>query len=163
MFELLVSDNKIAINIDSDGSKISFCSRLVSGNFPNYISVININNTKRLVIDNDKFIKSIDRVGTVVVDQVNAVRFDISSNKVVISGVDREIGRAREEIDAQFDSEDMTINFNGRFIRELLKNIPSKNSIIMMSQSDAAVKILPDSKGDVGCEFVLMPIEITKT
>ncbi len=161
-FELMVSENKIAANIDCGDTKTSFCSRLVSGTFPNYISVINTQHNKRLVIDNEQFIKSIDRVSTVISDQVNAVKFDISSSKVVISGADRELGRAQEELDAQFDSEPMTINFNGRFIIELLKNISTKKSIILMSQGDMAVKILPDAQRDVGCEFVLMPIEITK-
>jgi DNA polymerase-3 subunit beta len=99
-------------------------------------------------------------------DSTNSVKLEISQNKLIISGVSRELGSAVEEIDASFNAfEPLEICFNSRYLLEILREIKTPQVTLLLAESNSSTIIKPidsDSTSDVDMIFAVMPIEIVK-
>lgn len=91
----------IEANID-DNIKSIYSSRIVNGSFPEYKTALEINNNKVLVVNVKDFINAIDRVDTIVSDISNSIQLSINNNKLIVSGISKELGSAVEELDCGY-------------------------------------------------------------
>ena len=163
-----VSENRISFSLMSaENIQTEFASRLISGTFPEYKAAVEVSNDKILTADTAEFIEALDRVSTVVVDSTNSVKLSISSEKLLLSGISRELGSASEEIDVTFSSgEAMEICFNSRYLLEILKEIETPQVRLRLATSSSSTLIEPsetENKPDVSMIFAVMPIEIVTT
>lgn len=164
--EVAVSENRISFQINAE-IKTEFSSRLVSGTFPEYKSALNVSNDKILTLNNAEFIQALDRVSTIVLDSTNSVKLNISQNKIIISGVSRELGSAIEEIDVDFNAlQPMDICFNSKYLVEILKEINTPNVKMLLAESNSSTIIKPTNQSEASeldIVFAVMPVEIVKT
>lgn len=163
-----VSENRISFSLTStENIQTEFSSRLINGTFPEYKAALEVSNDKVLVVNTSDFIYALDRVSTVVVDSTNSVRLNISSDKLVLAGISRELGSATEEIDATFSSvEPLEICFNSRYLLEVLKEIETPQVKLLLAESNSSTIIEPvnaDSSSELDVVFAVMPIEIVKS
>ena len=163
-----VSENRISFSLESlDKIKSEFSSRLINGTFPEYKAALDVSNDKILIVNNSEFIEALDRVSTVVQDSTSSVKLSISKDKLVISGVSRELGSATEEIEATFNSLDpLEICFNSRYLLEILKQIETPQVKLLLAESNSSTIIEPTDSGeqsDINMVFAVMPIEIVKS
>ena len=163
--QISVSENRISFSLtSSENIQTEFTSRLISGTFPEYKAAVEVPNDKILIADTAEFIEALDRVSTVVVDSTNSVKLSISSDKLLLSGVSRELGSAHEEIDVSFSSsEPMEICFNSRYLLEILKEIETSRVRLRLASSSSSTIIEPsntEDKSDINMVFAVMPIEI---
>ena len=109
---------------------------------------------------------ALDRVSTVVVDATSSVKLQITSDKLMLSGVSHEFGSAREEIDAIFKgAEQLEICFNSRYLLEILKEIQTPQVQLRLAASNSSTIIEPvisDKTPDIDMVFAVMPIEVIK-
>ena len=160
-----ISDTRISFSLKStENIETSFEARLINGTYPEYKAAIEVNNDKTLTLNTLEFIEALDRVSTVVVDSTNSVKLRITSNMLELSGVSRELGSAKEELEANYSStEPMEICFNSRYLLELLKEIATQNVCLKLATSSSSTLIEPTETGekpDVNMIFAVMPIEI---
>lgn len=163
-----VSENRISFSLTStENIQTEFSSRLINGTFPEYKAALEVSNDKVLIVNTSDFIYALDRVSTVVVDSTNSVRLNISSDKLVLAGISRELGSATEEIDATFSSvEPLEICFNSRYLLEVLKEIETPQVKLLLAESNSSTIIEPvdaDSSSELDVVFAVMPIEIVKS
>ena len=166
--QISVTENRISFSlISTENIQTEFGSRLISGTFPEYKAAIDVSNDKILTVNTAEFIEALDRVSTVVIDSTNSVKLSIFSDKLLFSGISRELGSASEEIDVTFSSQEpMEICFNSRYLLEILKEIETPTVRLRLSTSSSSTIIEPtdtDEKPDVNMVFAVMPIEIVKT
>lgn len=162
-----VSENRISFNLQSaEKIQTEFSSRLISGTFPEYKAALDVSNDKILIINTSDFIEALDRVSTVVMDSTNSVKLNIFSDKLVLSGVSRELGSATEEIEATFNAlEPLEICFNSRYLLEVLREIETPQVRLLLAESNSSTIIKPintDGASDIDMVFAIMPIEIVK-
>ena len=160
-----VSDTRISLKLTSTENIVTeYTARLINGTFPEYKVAIEVPNNKILIVNTAELIEAIDRVSTVVIDSTNSIKLNISKEKLVLSGISRELGSAIEELSVAFDApEPLEICFNGRYLLEILKEIKTDNVQIMLNNSNSSAIIKPSEFNDnSGIEmiFALMPIEI---
>lgn len=165
--QISVSANRISFTLtSSENIKTEFCSRLINGTFPEYKAALEVTNDKILVVDTAEFVDALDRVSTVVVDATSSVKLQITSDKLVLSGVSHEFGSAREEIDAIFKgAEQLEICFNSRYLLEILKEIQTPQVQLRLAASNSSTIIEPvisDKTPDIDMVFAVMPIEVIK-
>jgi len=165
--EISVSENRISFKVASSEIKTEFSSRLINGTFPEYKSALNVSNDKILIVDTDEIIAALDRVSTIVMDSTSSVKLTINNNKLVLSGISRELGSAIEEIDATFNALDsMEICFNSRYLLEILKEIKTPQVKMLLAESNSSTIIEPASASeasDTDMIFAVMPVEIVKS
>jgi DNA polymerase-3 subunit beta len=160
---LSVSNNRISFKLQDEQIETEFSSRLVNGTFPEYKSALNVSNDKILQINTKEFIEAIDRVSTVVVDSTSSIKLSIHSDKLILSGVSKELGSAVEEIEATFNAfEPMEICFNSRYLIEILDRIETDLVKMLLAESDSSTIVTPVEMFEQELQFAIMPIEIVK-
>ncbi len=160
---LSISDSKISFKISDKSMKTEFSSRLINGVFPEYKSALDVSNDKILLVNTEEFISAIDRVSTVVMDSTNSIKLSIHSDKLILTGVSRELGTAEEEIDASFSAfEPMDICFNSKYLMEIINRIETKQVRIMLAESSSSTIIEPSENTENELQFAIMPIEVIK-
>jgi DNA polymerase-3 subunit beta len=161
--DLSVSSNRISFKLSDDQVGTEFSSRLINGTFPEYKSALNVSNDKILQVNTEEFIDAIDRVSTVVVDSTSSIKLNIHSDKLILTGISKELGSAVEEIEATFNAFDpMEICFNSRYLIEILSRIETDMVKMALAESDSSTIVAPVETSNQELQFAIMPIEIVK-
>lgn len=165
--EISASENRISFKITfPDETVTDFGSRLINGTFPEYKGALEVSNDKILLANTKELIDALDRVSTVVVDSSSSVKLSIQKDKLILSGLSRELGKATEEIEASFNAfEPFEICFNSRYLLEILKQIETPQTKMLLAEATSSTLIQPTDapeKPDIDMIFAVMPIEIVE-
>lgn len=130
--------------------------RLVEGKYPNYNHVIPTNNNNKLIVDRVDLLNSIKRASIFANQASNLVKIKIAGNQLSISAQDLDFASsAYEQINCQYEGEDMEIGFKSLFLLEILSNLSSSDIKIELSDPSRAGLLMPSEK-DVETEDTLM-------
>ena len=117
-----VSENKIKFNIGN----IKLISKVIDGKFPDYKKVVPINNEKTLVVSTKEFVNSVERVTRVSLTE-KGVKLSIDKNNIQLSVNSANSGEGNEKIKAQFNSDNLNISFNSKYLVDIANEIEDKN------------------------------------
>ena len=78
--KIFFSETRIKVEL----GKTAITSKLIDGNFPDYSKVIPEQNHTIMLIDNQKFSESVDRVSTIFADKSRSVTLNLSKNFILI-------------------------------------------------------------------------------
>jgi DNA polymerase III subunit beta len=114
------SDNQIMFEFPSS----LVISRLIEGEYPSYKKVIPEKTGSEVIIGRDAFLNATRRASIFTEQDSMAIKFSIKKKKMVIEKETAYIGKASEEIDADFSgAEEIDIGFNPRYLIDVLKNL----------------------------------------
>ena len=154
-----------AIKISNTRSKIKFeidsgvlISKVINGRFPDYSKVIPKDNVKILQIKLNEFKNSIERVTTVSSDRKEGLKMNISKDFLQLSVNSPNSGEGVENINVKFNSDDMNISFNSRYLIDIASQI--ENDSIIINLKDAASPVLIKDISDKNSFHVVMPMKI---
>ena len=161
----LLEQSSGIIKISNNKSKIKFkinngvlISKVIDGRFPDYSKVIPKNNDKILKIKLDEFRNSIERVATVSSDRTKGLKMNISKDVVQLSVNNPNSGEGIENINAKFNSNDLNISFNSRYLTDIASQI--ENEFIVINLKDASSPVLINDFSDKNSFYVVMPMKI---
>lgn len=118
--------------------------RLVEGNYPNYNSVIPVNNPRRIVVDRVELLNTLRRVSVFSNQASNLIKLELTGNQIKVSAQDIDFSiSAYERINCQYEGEDMEIGFKSVFLLEILSNISSADIVIELADPTRAGLLLP--------------------
>lgn len=158
LIQIQLDSGQITFDIDlKEDINVKYSARLVNGNFPEYQSAINITNDKSLEVNTQEFTGALDRVSTIVSNVSNSIKLSLRNNKLIISGISKELGSASEELDVNFNSQ-LDICFNSKYLMDLIKQINTEKVNILFNTSTSPTIIMPVATNNT--VFVIMPIEI---
>ena len=133
--------------------------RLMSGDFPDYKSIIQvINKAKYIGIDRKILMHSLRRVNIFTEDRYNAVSFLIENGKITLSSQNMDIGSAREEVPVKYEGEAMQLGFNGKYFYDSLQVMASEKIKAYINSEESPCLIQGES--DPGYLSVIMPMKI---
>ena len=117
----LLEDYEGEVKISNIKSKIKFelnnsilISKLIDGKFPHYIQVIPKENQKKLVVDLNPFLDSVDRVASISLDKKDGVKFNLTKDTLNLSVNNTNSGDGKESLNVKFDY-DLDVSFNSRY------------------------------------------------
>jgi len=161
----LLEQNSSAIKISNNKSKIKFemdksvlISKVIDGRFPDYSKVIPIGNDKVLQVKLDEFKNSIERVTTVSSDRTEGLKMTISKDVLQLSVNNPNSGEGIENITAKFNSNDLNMSFNSRYLIDIASQI--ENESIVINLKDAGSPVLIHDYSDKNSFHVVMPMKI---
>tara|TARA_B100000029_G_C17478089_1_gene924525 strand:- start:45 stop:1160 length:1116 start_codon:yes stop_codon:yes gene_type:complete len=161
----LLEQNKTNIIISNNKAKIKFeigngilISKVIDGRFPDYNKVIPKDNNKILEIKLNEFKNSIDRVTTVSADRKEGLKILISKDSVQLSVNSLNSGEGVENINAKFNSNDLSISFNSRYLTDITSQIENENVFIYLK--DPGSPVLVKDPLDKTSFHVVMPMKI---
>ena len=137
--------------------------RLIDGKYPNYAAVIPLENPNKLIINKADFYTKLRRVAFFSNPSNNLTRLEMSGTRLMISAQNIDYASsAKEELNCQYEGDDMQIGFKSKFLLNILDNINSEDVTIEMSDPGRAGLIMPVEKDDENEDvlMLLMPMMI---
>ena len=149
-----INENKIKFTL----GKIKLISKVIDGKFPDYKRVVPTNNDKNLIVSSKEFIASIERVTSVSIDRKEGVKLVINKDNIQLSVNSANSGDGHEKIKASFDSDNLNISFNSKYLIDIASEVENKD--LKMSLKDSTSPILIEDNSDKNSYYVIMPMKI---
>jgi len=153
---LKILNSKTKIRFEIDGGEL--ISKVIDGRFPDYNKVIPSGNDKILQIKLNDFKNSIERVTTVSLDRKEGLKMNISKDRLQLSVNSPTSGEGSENLEAKFNSNDISIIFNSRYLVDIASQIDNQSIVINLKDpgSPALIRDLSDQSSF----HVVMPMKI---
>lgn len=155
------------ISVNTTHIKFSFdnytlISRLIEEGYPNYESVIPLDNDKKLSTNRNSLLASIKRVSLYSSVTTHQIRFSVKKNELKIAAEDVDFGgEARERVDCSYVSEDIEIGFNAIYLMDILSHLDSEEVMFSFSSSVRASIITPTTvKENEDILMLVMPMRL---
>lgn len=152
------SDNHVMF---SSGNSI-LISRLIEEKYPNYESVIPLENEKTLIVDKNQLLASVRRTSLYASSTTHQVRFSMKKGSLTLSAEDIDFGsEARETLTCDYSSEQMEIGFNSAYIIDILSHIDTDEVIFKLSSPTRASIIHPSTQREgENLLMLVMPVRL---
>ena len=137
-------------------------SRMIEEKYPNYESVIPLDNDKILVINKNQLLSSVRRTALYASSTTHQVRFSLKKNTMTVSAEDIDFGsEARENLTCDYSSEALEIGFNSSYIIDILTHIDTDEvSFVFSSPSRASIiRPIPQREGE-DLLMLVMPVRV---
>jgi len=137
-------------------------SKLIEEKYPNYESVIPVDNEIKLVVDKNLLLSSVRRTALYASSVTHLVRFSLSKETLIVSAEDIDFGsEAKEKIPCSFDHDSFVIGFNSSYMIDLLTHIDTEEVVFLLSSPSRAVIVKPHSQqSGEDLLMLLMPIRL---
>ena len=142
-------------------------TKLIELRFPNYAEILsNISYDKKLYINNEKLTNLLKRI--LIFSRSNSESkysstYEFKHNeenkgKMTISALN-EIARINEELDVNFEGEDLKISLNSKYLLEFIQNISKEKELVLeFMYSNSAVKVYEKDNDEY--IYILMPLAL---
>lgn len=154
--ELTMGISKNHILFKRDG--LVMVSKLIEGNYPNYLQVVPTESTKSVTLPKDALAHAVKRVSILSKEKTNAVKVQLEKGRMVLSTNNPEVGEATEDLSVDFDGESLTIGFNSRYLMDVLSGMGTDK--IQMTFNDQLSPCLIMEEGDENYKCVIMPMRV---
>jgi DNA polymerase-3 subunit beta len=119
---------------DIDGTLIA--TRIIEGDFPNYVQVIPKQVAPKIKMNTAEFLAAIRRANLLATPDFQAIKFEVFTDKLVISKTTPDVGESREELPIVFTGEQMIIGFNPQYMIDVLKSLNEESIEVEFLGSD---------------------------
>lgn len=139
----------VIIRFDDRSAEVSFAEgnlacRLIEGKYPNYNSVIPLDNPNQVTIDRKSLIGALRRVLPFASDFSQLIRFHVSSGLLELNAEDIDFSTsAKESIVCEYGGNPMSIGFKGSSMLDILNNLESDDVVIQLADPSRAGVIVP--------------------
>ncbi len=153
-FELALSDKQL---VARKGNETLFV-RLIDGEFPDYRRVIPESTTKEVLLPRDEFIGALRRVSLLSNERARGVVMTFTSGHLEISISNPELGEAREEFEANYKGEKLSVGFNARYFLDVL-DVIRNDTVKILLNTELSPCVVKEGTED-GFLSVIMPMRI---
>ena len=119
---------------------VEISSLLVEGRFPAYERVIPKEQKYTVTIPKKNLMEAVRRCELMTDKKIGKIIFDFTKNTLSLKG-DYELGSSFEELDIDYDGEDMTIAVNFRYMEDVLKHYEYDDVIMQFTEGMKAVTV----------------------
>ncbi|MBI5711403.1 MAG: DNA polymerase III subunit beta [Candidatus Eisenbacteria bacterium] len=162
-FEVASGKNQAGFSAQVGEYRVQIMTRLQEGVYPNYEQVIPKDNPKLLTARRGDLMDAIDLVASHADNVTRQVRFSLRKGRLGVSSTTPELGSGEQQMDAQYDGEDMEIGYNASYLLEILRSIPTEQVQFHLKTALSAgviepVGALPQGEEDLLC--LIMPLRL---
>jgi len=152
--ELVIGENYIRIILES----VTFTSKLVDGQYPNYDSVIPKNCDKQLLVDKNSIRQCLVRTSILSNEKYRGIKLEISQDVLKASANNPDQEEAEDEISISYSGDQIEMGFNVNYLIDAINALDSEN--IELNFTDSNGSSLIQSPGDDSCLYVVMPMRL---
>ena len=168
LLRLLPDEGELSMGISEtqaffETGAVKLYTRLIEGPFPNYQQVVPKQNEQSLDVNTEALLVATDRVSTLAASlTTKQIKMVLGSDSLVLEVASPDIGRAKEEIEAVYGGEKMSIGYNAVYLLDVLKNIGSEEVRFKLDRPDTAGIVEPAEQAE-GEEYftLLMPLKLS--
>lgn len=135
---------------------VTLVMRLIEGEFPNYRQVIPKQQTRQIVLPTETLVHALRRVVLLSSERSRAVKFELTTGLLKLSSNNPDLGEAHEEIDVDYEGDELEIAFNARYLTDCLGVIGAKEVRLGFQDSLSPAQLVPTDDEDTLA--VVMPM-----
>ncbi len=165
-----LAESKVGFSFSLEGGKDSedgmsgavyLSSRLISGVYPDYKSVLPKGNDRIVKVDREELGRSIRRVAIFSDPYTHLVKFSFGSGKIGLFSTSPQGGEAHDEVACEYAGEELEIGYNASYVMDVLKRIEDETvEIQLKSAIDAGIFVPSEQKKGEELLYLLMPIRL---
>lgn len=152
--EVILGSNHIRVI----GPLFSFTSKLVDGRFPDYGAVLPKNGDKILVGGREEMRQALQRAAILSNEKYRGIRLQLSAGTLKVMANNPEQEEAEEEIEVNYDGEELEIGFNVGYLLDVLNALGTDSVKVTLKDADSSADLRAD--GDDSCRYVVMPMRL---
>lgn len=137
-------------------NKIKLISRIIEGNFPDYENVLPAENTNIATILREEFLKGMKRVSSII-GRSEPIKMTLSDKGMLIEA-ESDIGKSKETLDITYEGEETNMNFNVKFLMDLIMHAVGEKMTISAPKTYGAVLFTGEDAEEY--KNIVMPIRI---
>jgi DNA polymerase-3 subunit beta len=143
--------------------RVQVFARLIEGSYPNYEQVIPKDNPRDVSITRTDLVEAVDIVASHAERTTQQIRFSLRDGKFSVSSATADFGAGEQSVDADFRGEDMEIGYNGAYLLQILRSIPTERVVFRLKTALSAgvvepVGALPQADEELLC--LIMPLRL---
>ena len=157
------SDDSVTVKLNASHILIQagnflFISKLIDGRFPDYEKVIPANLDKHVIIDRGNLIDILSRAAILSNEKFRGVSLSISGNTLKVASHNPDQEHASDEMEVQYQDDDIEIGFNVNYLMEALKACDSEK--IDLGLLDPNTSCTFHAEGDSETLYLIMPMRL---
>ena len=136
-------------------------TRLIEGPYPNYDQVIPKDNDRVAIADKVALTSALKRMSVIASDQTHRIRLSFNSGILRFSVQTPDLGEATDELAVRFTGDQLDIGFNGAYLLEILRYLPTDEIKMTFKAPERAATIEPEGWNEPGAYMcLLMPLRL---
>ncbi len=152
--EIAISTNHVRIQFGG----VRFTSKLIDGRFPDYGRVVPANPTKVLLVGREVLRAALSRTAILSNEKFRGIRVGLKPGALVLQAHNPEQEEAEEELELNYDGEEMEIGFNVNYLLDALGAIETPD--VELGFTDANSSCLLHAPGPADSKYVVMPMRL---
>ena len=138
------------------GENIKCVTNLINKQYPAYEGIIPKKSDEDLfaVVEVKKLKQSLDIVSVAFDNEAPVIKSTFENNKLTMESVNKDIGKALDEIEIEYNGDKLTLQLNPKYLIDLFPIVTDENININFKDEVAAVKITSSNI----C-YIIMPIK----
>jgi DNA polymerase-3 subunit beta len=160
---LLGSEGVVTVTIGSNHIRVQigdirFTSKLIDGRFPEYSRVIPANPPRLVQADKDILRSALQRTAILSNEKYRGIRLAMKGNSMTLQAHNPEQEEAEEEIEVQYDGDDLEVGFNVNYLLDAIAAI--EGSEVEIGLTDANSSCLIRAPDNSSSRYVVMPMRL---
>ncbi len=157
------SDKEVEIQIGTNHIRIikqgiTLTSKLIDGRFPDFKKVLPAPSNNKIVADKNSLKIALSRASILSNEKYRGVRLQLSAGLMKIQAHNSEQEEARDEIEIDYQGDEIEVGFNVQYILEVLNSL--QGSLVEMDLRDASSSALIIDPQCPDARYVIMPMRI---
>ncbi|MBI4694200.1 MAG: DNA polymerase III subunit beta [Gammaproteobacteria bacterium] len=157
------TDGTVKLSVGTNHLKVtaptqSLTTKLVDGRFPDYERVIPKEGKMHVLADREATKAGLSRTSILSNDKFRGVRLVLTGDTLKASAHNPEQEEAEEEIEVQYNGDDVEIGFNVSYLLDVLGILKSEK--VRIELSDANSSCLVKDPDDERARYVIMPMRL---
>jgi DNA polymerase III subunit beta len=151
---LAIKDGQIAFRTES----FYLLSRLLDGQYPQYEQLIPKEYKIVAYANRQALIHSLERASVMANERTNIVKLTFDKNSLSLMAQTPDVGDSKDNMNIQYDGEELNIAFNYKFVLDALKVIESDD--VRMELNGGLSPTLFKSRDENGFLCLVMPVQV---
>lgn len=138
---------------------VRLTTRLLDGRFPDYRQLIPPKYPNQLRVGKESLLDALRRVRLLVRDNTTPVRLSLRPSTVELSVVSQEIGHASEDVDADYEGEDLVVAFNPSYLIDGVEAVVGDEVVLETVDATKPATVRAPEHDDY--RYLLMPVRVS--
>lgn len=126
LMRVIPDDGEVTVSlaqnmVQFDCGPTTVISKLVEGNYPNYLQVIPSKVNERITVERESLLNAVRRVSLLNNEKTASVRLTFGKGNIDITSNTPEVGEARESMAVNYKGKDISVSFNPEFLMAPLR------------------------------------------
>jgi DNA polymerase-3 subunit beta len=140
-------------------SGVRLMTRLLDGKFPDYRQLIPPGYPNQLRVGKESLLDALRRVRLLVRDNTTPVRLSMRAGGVELTVVSQEVGHASEDVDADYEGEELTVAFNPTYLIDGVEAVLGDEVVLETLDATKPATVRAPEHADY--RYLLMPVRVS--